>query len=81
LFYDYVYIQSMSMIRDHRLYIAYTCDYKAILHNVAFIKWISIHYIMGNIGLHFGILYCCFLSVLYAKSGYEEEEYQDYSNP
>jgi hypothetical protein len=30
LLYGYVYIQSMSMLRDHRLYIAYTCDYKAI---------------------------------------------------
>jgi hypothetical protein len=30
LLYDYVYIQSMSMVRDHRLYIAYTCDYKVI---------------------------------------------------
>jgi len=41
----------MSMIRDRRLYIAYTCDYEAILHCVAFIKQISIHYIIGNNGL------------------------------
>jgi hypothetical protein len=38
LLYDYIYIQFMSMIRDHKLYIAYTCDYKVLLHYVAFIK-------------------------------------------
>jgi hypothetical protein len=38
LLYDYVYIQIMSMIRDHRLYIVYTCDNEVILHCDAFIK-------------------------------------------
>jgi len=28
----------MSMIRDRRLYIAYTCDYEIIFHYVAFHK-------------------------------------------
>jgi hypothetical protein len=30
LLYDYVYVHFMSMIRSHRLYFAYTRDYKAI---------------------------------------------------
>jgi hypothetical protein len=30
LLYDYVYVHFMSMIHDHRLYFAYTCDYMAI---------------------------------------------------
>jgi len=30
---------------------------------------------------HLGILYCCFLSVLYDNTGYEEEEYQDSPDP
>jgi hypothetical protein len=37
-FYGYVYNQSMSMIRDRRLYIAYTCDYKVIYIVLHFIN-------------------------------------------
>jgi hypothetical protein len=31
LLYNCVYIQSISMIHDHGLYIEYTCDYEAII--------------------------------------------------
>jgi hypothetical protein len=36
---------------------------------------------MGNSGLTLVFCVVAFLSVLCAKSGYEEEEYQDYSDP
>jgi hypothetical protein len=35
----------------------------------------------GKQWTHLGILYCCFLSVLFINTGYEDEEYQDYPDP
>jgi hypothetical protein len=67
----------MSMIRDHRLYFAYTCDYKAIA--LCCIYEINQHsYYYGKQWTHFSILCCCFLPVLCDNSSYGEEENQDY---
>jgi hypothetical protein len=68
------------MLRDHRLYIVYTCDYKAIALCCIY-QMNQYSYYYGKQWTHFSILCCCFLSILCAKSGYEDEEYQDYLEP
>jgi hypothetical protein len=68
-----MFIQFMSMIKDHRLYIAYTCDYKASLHMMyllnksAFILlWETVDSLRYFVLLFYS-LYCVIIQVMKKK--------------